>query len=170
MFNWPKQIPAWSFENFFTISKFGQLSCHLFGKVLPTLPVFCSFCDCLIVFVCLSRWCLGLDVVLFVSVPEFTYLLFFTFSIYLVKAWVYDFQNRRCIIQLGTHKRSVCSFVDFPRFQSKVPAEKTKGLCSLSRNIGRMLAPIQICEIVIPLYFADSHKDRILRVSVYQCY
>ena len=46
-------------------------SCHLFGKDCQL----CSFCGCLIVFVCLSFWPWERDVVLIVSVPGYTYLL-----------------------------------------------------------------------------------------------
>ena len=34
--------------------KFGPPSCHPFGQGLPTLLAICPFCDCLIVFICLS--------------------------------------------------------------------------------------------------------------------
>ena len=40
-----------------------------FQKKLPTLLASCSFCGCLIVFVCLSLWCWGIEVDLVVSVP-----------------------------------------------------------------------------------------------------
>ena len=43
---------------------------------MPTLLAIFSFCDCLVVYVCLFRWCKGLDVDLIVLVPEFIYLLF----------------------------------------------------------------------------------------------
>ena len=57
--------------------KFEYQSCHLFGKGFPTLLAICSFCGCLIIFVCLSLWCWGLDVDLVVSVPECIYLLYY---------------------------------------------------------------------------------------------
>ena len=56
---------------------------------MPTLLASCSFCGCLIVFICLSLCCLGLDVHLTVSVPEFTYLLYiprFSLKAFLVLA------------------------------------------------------------------------------------
>ena len=47
-------------------------------------------CGCLIVFICLSLWCYGLDVYLIVSVPKFTYLLCSYSSIRNVKFWMAD--------------------------------------------------------------------------------
>ena len=54
----------------------GLQSCPLFGKGLPTMLIFYSFCGCSIVFVCLYLWCWEFDVDSIVSVPAFTYVLF----------------------------------------------------------------------------------------------
>ena len=51
----------------------GNRVATILGKKLPALLAICSFCGCLIVFVCLYLWWWGLDVYLTVSVPEFTY-------------------------------------------------------------------------------------------------
>ena len=54
--------------------KFGKHSYYLFEKELPTLLAICSFCGCLIVFVCFSLRCWGLDIDLIVSVHKFIFL------------------------------------------------------------------------------------------------
>ena len=63
------------------------------GEELTTLSAICSFCGCLIVFVCLSLWCWGPDVDLIALVPVFTYLLYEAgvFGIYL--SWGFTAQS-----------------------------------------------------------------------------
>ena len=61
------------FKKIIQFISLGNRVATILGKKLPALLAICSFCGCLIVFVCLYLWCWGLDVDLTVSVPEFTY-------------------------------------------------------------------------------------------------
>ena len=61
------------FKKIIQFISLGNRVATILGKKLPALLAVCSFCGCLIVFVCLYLWCWGLDMDLTVSVPEFTY-------------------------------------------------------------------------------------------------
>ena len=63
------------FKKIIQFISLGNRVATFLGNKLPALLAICSFCGCLIVFVCLYVWCWGVDVDLIVSVPEFTFIL-----------------------------------------------------------------------------------------------
>ena len=65
-------------------------------------------------------------------------------------------------LQLGTHRCFVCSFLWFPKCQRKVPAEKTKDLCISRRNIGEMMAPVQIVWNNTQVFGGLNHSQSLI--------
>ena len=61
------------FKKIIQFISLGNKVATILGKMLPALLAICSFCGCLIVFVCLYLWCWELDVDLTVPISEFTY-------------------------------------------------------------------------------------------------